>query len=45
MALTSINLAVQVDLQTTQLVSRLVWPLERYGCIAELAQLGHDALV
>ncbi len=36
---------MQVDLQTDQLVATLVWPLERYGCIAELQQLGHDALV
>ncbi|DBA89655.1 TPA: hypothetical protein ACH3X2_004547 [Trebouxia sp. C0005] len=34
----------QVDLQTDQLVATLVWPLERYGCIAALQQLGHDAL-
>ncbi len=36
---------LQVDLQTDQLVATLVWPLERYGCIAELQQLGDDALV
>lgn len=36
---------LQVDLRTDQLVATLVWPLERYGCIAELQQLGHDALV
>lgn len=34
-----------MDLQTDQLVATLVWPLERYGCIAKLQQLGHDALV
>ncbi len=38
-------LNTQVDLRADHLVAMLVWPLERYDCIAELQQLGHDALV